>query len=96
MLAIATGKGSLNSDEIKTLSLMDKEATKDEPADLTPKEREVFNLIFQGLSNREIGSNMTRPIQESTVEKHVSSILRKAQCYDQKALIFMSRINPTD
>jgi NarL family two-component system response regulator LiaR len=43
--------------------------------DLTEREREVLALIVEGLSNREIGDQLT--ISHSTVKNHVSNILSK-------------------
>ena len=43
--------------------------------ELTNKERQVFDLIGEGCSNREIGAEMF--IAEKTVKNYVSSILSK-------------------
>jgi len=43
--------------------------------ELTGREREVFALIAQGLSNAEIGGELF--LSEGTVKTHVSHILRK-------------------
>jgi predicted ATPase/DNA-binding CsgD family transcriptional regulator len=46
-----------------------------EPNPLSPREREVLDLLSQGLSNRAITEQLV--ITEKTTEAHVSSILRK-------------------
>jgi DNA-binding NarL/FixJ family response regulator len=43
--------------------------------DLTPREREVLDLVRQGLSNQEIADYLT--IELGTVKNHVHNILRK-------------------
>ena len=49
---------------------------KDAPMDrLTTRERDVFRLLVDGLSDRDIAAALT--ISRRTVETHVSSILRK-------------------
>lgn len=45
--------------------------------DLTPRERDVLELMVQALNNREIGDRLT--ISVSTVKNHVSNILAKLQ-----------------
>ena len=44
-------------------------------AELTQREREVLDLIAEGLTNREIGQRMY--LAEKTVKNYVSSLLRK-------------------
>jgi DNA-binding CsgD family transcriptional regulator len=48
------------------------------PDDLSPREVEVLRLVARGLSNREIGRELT--ISEHTAANHVRSILRKTGC----------------
>jgi DNA-binding CsgD family transcriptional regulator len=48
------------------------------PDDLSPREVEILRLVARGLSNREIGVELT--ISEHTAANHVRSILRKTGC----------------
>ncbi len=49
----------------------------DEPEehDLTPREKEVLDMVVQGASNREIGEKLF--LSEKTVKQHMTKILRK-------------------
>jgi RNA polymerase sigma factor (sigma-70 family) len=51
------------------------EAEINEAADLTPREREILELIGQGLTNQEIADRLV--IEVGTVKNHVHSILQK-------------------
>jgi DNA-binding NarL/FixJ family response regulator len=48
------------------------------PDGLSPREILVLRLVARGLSNREIGQELT--ISEHTAANHVRSILRKTRC----------------
>ena len=52
-----------------------REATRRNPATLTPRQVEVLELIAQGLRNAEIAERLF--LSERTVAHHVSAILRK-------------------
>jgi DNA-binding NarL/FixJ family response regulator len=57
-------------------------------AELSPREKEVLNLIAAGANNREIGEKLY--ISEKTVKNHVTNILSKLNLCDrtQAALLF--------
>ncbi|HEU4905001.1 MAG TPA: LuxR C-terminal-related transcriptional regulator, partial [Solirubrobacterales bacterium] len=48
------------------------------PDDLSPREAQILALVARGLSNRELGAELT--ISEHTAANHVRSILRKTGC----------------
>ena len=48
------------------------------PGGLSPREAQILKLVASGLSNREIGEELT--ISEHTAANHIRSILRKTDC----------------
>ncbi|WP_047150903.1 response regulator [Aneurinibacillus tyrosinisolvens] len=55
---------------------------------LTPREREVLQLMAEGKSNRMIGEELF--ISEKTVKNHVSSILQKLDVQDRTQAVVVS------
>ena len=60
-------------------SLTDREST------LTPREREICNLVSNGLSNREIARLLY--ISEGTVKTHLHNIFEKLGVKSRRALV---------
>ena len=60
-------------------------------AELSPREREVIDLIAQGANNREIATKLY--ISEKTVKNHVTSILSKLSLRDRtQAAVFLTNL----
>ena len=57
-------------------------------ASLTPREREVFELIARGLTNRDIVETLV--VSEATVKTHVNRLLTKLQARDRIQLVILA------
>ena len=78
---------------MSTKTLMDilrrqHEAASDPVEDLTPLERELFDLVGQGLSNAEIGQRLR--LAPGTVRNYVSRLMRKLHVDRRAQLVLLA------
>jgi RNA polymerase sigma factor (sigma-70 family) len=59
---------------------------------LSPRERQVFAQVLQGLTNKEIAANLG--ISESTAKFHVSAILKKCGVRSRLDVVREHKIGP--
>ena len=69
------GEGGSALDPTVVSQLVGRRRADDPLADLTPREREVLELMAEGRSNQGIAARMV--VTERAVEKHVTSIFAK-------------------
>ena len=55
-----------------------------ELSSLTDREREVFNLLAQGLTNKEISKNLV--ISTNTVKRHIKAIFGKLDVHTRASV----------
>ena len=91
----AAGRIVVSTQELMTILKAGRRApVEDDPlADLTPLEREIFDLVGQGLSNVEIAEKMR--LAPGTVRNYVSRMLRKLG-FDRRAQVvaLATRLSP--
>jgi DNA-binding NarL/FixJ family response regulator len=85
---VATGRGQafLSGNALRSLH---RGLREDHPAALTARELEVRALLETGLPDKQIAQQLM--ISVKTVEKHVSSVLRKAGAHNRTELVALAR-----
>jgi DNA-binding NarL/FixJ family response regulator len=73
---------------IKAFVRLPRPAPPKELEELTTREREIFQLIANGLSNAEIGQELF--ISETTVKTHVTHILHKLNLHDRVQAVVLA------
>ena len=91
-----TDSGGLRTNSSITRRVIDRMAQQPTPtltdqaklAELTPREREVLELVARGLSNREIAGELV--VEESTIRTHVKRILMKLALRDRVQIVIFA------
>mgnify|MGYP001135418040 CR=1 FL=1 len=86
--AVGEGKSLLQPRDVDALRARMRSRRIDPLAELSAKEREVFDLISQGLTNKQIGQRMF--LSDKTVKNYVSQILRKLDLQRRAQLAAMA------
>jgi DNA-binding NarL/FixJ family response regulator len=81
-IQITKKKITLLSDQIKKLSQLEK--TDEFLNELTERQREVYDLIISGRTNKEIMSELF--IEQSTLKSHINQIYRKLDIKNRREL----------
>ena len=93
--AVSSPDNLFSSAQSTVFSLNDETLTNEEILDskgITPREREVLQMIGTGASNREISKGLN--ISEKTVKNHVSNLFRKLGLRDRTQLaIWINKIS---
>jgi len=81
-----SGYSNLSTQLLRNLSLkIMKNINMDVNMDITRREKDVFKLLIQGKTNKQIALNLK--ISDYTVRDHVSSLLRKSNVNTRVELI---------
>lgn len=75
---------ALDSQDSTTSKDRDKDRDRDELLRLTPREREVLQLVAEGRTNRQIAERLK--LSPKTVDTHRSSMMRKLDLHDAQAV----------
>ena len=72
------------SHQIESLSAEQKENSKFQLSELTTRQKEVYELIVSGKSNKEIMANLF--IEQSTLKSHINQIYKKLNVKNRREL----------
>jgi two-component system response regulator DevR len=75
--AVAAGRSLLHPDVVRRVTERMRESSREDPglASLTLRERQILSLIADGLTNRQIGEQLS--LAEKTIKNYVSGLLSK-------------------
>ena len=72
------------SHQIESLSTEQEENSKSQLSELTTRQKEVYELIVSGKSNKEIMENLF--IEQSTLKSHINQIYKKLKVKSRREL----------